>query len=324
MKKGIFLLAVIALLSAAWSGVWYYATGKVETVIADTKTRFAEKGREFECNNQKIDGYPFRISINCDSVRYSDSATGLNIEAGKMRTAAQAYQPNKAIVELTSPAKLQIPSGQAFQTQWTSMRSSLQLGLSGPETLSLHGQEVNLVPESNSAQQMQIADMQIHGRQVGENNINLAINLEEVQSQSNQWPAFNLTSTFLLQDSYSDIINRSSLLRIAKSKGLKGNIQQFQYRPTQGGVLEITGPAEVSPQGFLTGKFDVTVKELPKLLEALNQVLPEERQKIADASNAVSLLSKRTGKDEITVPITVREGRISIGIIPLGQMKPLF
>lgn len=324
MKKGIFLLSVLILLSAAWSAGWYYVVGKVETVISVTKNRLIDRGRDLECRNQQIDGYPFRISLNCDEVRYSDGSTGLTFEAGKLRTAAQAYQPNKAIVELSSPANLGLPNGEQFETTWNSMRSSLKVGLSGPENLSVHGKEINLLPTNRAEQAMLIKDMQLHGRQIGEDNINLAVNLIDAKSQNELWPSFNLKSTFLLEGIYKDVLNRTSLLRVAKSKGLQGKIERLQYTPNEGGMLEITGPAQVSPAGLLTGKFDVTVRDLPQLLTALSKSFPEEEKKFTDASRAIALLSQNTDKDEITIPITVRNGSMSIGIIPLGKLPPLF
>ena len=324
MKKGIFLVSVVILLSAAWSAGWYYIVGKVETVIADTKVKLADKGRDVQCANQQIDGYPFRISLNCDEIRYADDATGLVFEAGKLRSAAQAYQPNKAIVELSSPANMRLPNGEQFETNWTSMRSSMKIGLSGPENLSLHGKELNLIPTARTEQAMQIKDMQLHGRQIGEDNINLAVSLSEAKSQNALWPSFNLNSAFLLEGIYKDVMNRTSLLRVAKTKGLKGNIERFQYAPDEGGMLEVKGPAEVNQDGLLTGKFDVTVRNLPQLLNALSKSFPQEKKKFDDASAAIALLSAKTGKDEITLPITIRDGRMSIGIIPLGKLPPLF
>ena len=324
MKKGIFLLSVLILLSAAWSAGWVYVVGKVETVIADTKVKLADKGRDVNCANQQIDGYPFRISLNCDEVNYADGATGLVFEAGKLRSAAQVYQPNKAIVELSSPANLRLPNGEAFKTDWSSMRSSLKVGLSGAENLSVHGKEINLVPTNRTEHTMQIKDLQVHGRQIGEDNINLAVNLIEAKSENQIWPSFNLDSTFLLEGIYKDVMSRTSLLRVAKSKGLKGTIERFQYTPNEGGMLAVKGPAEVSRDGLLTGKFDVTVRDLPQLLNALSKSFPEEEKKFTDASRAIALLSQKTGKEEITIPITVRNGSMSIGIIPLGTLPPLF
>ena len=324
MKKGIFLLSVLILLSAAWSAGWVYVVGKVETVIADTKVKLADKGRDVNCANQQIDGYPFRISLNCDEVNYADGATGLVFEAGKLRSAAQVYQPNKAIVELSSPANLRLPNGEAFKTDWSSMRSSLKVGLSGAENLSVHGKEINLVPTNRTEHTMQIKDLQVHGRQIGEDNINLAVNLIEAKSENQIWPSFNLDSTFLLEGIYKDVMSRTSLLRVAKSKGLKGTIERFQYTPNEGGVLSVKGPAELGRNGLLTGKFDVTVRDLPQLLNALSKSFPEEEKKFNDASRAIALLSQKTGKEEITIPITVRNGSMSIGIIPLGKLPPLF
>lgn len=324
MKKGIFLLSVIILLIAGWSAGWSFVVSKVETAITETKTKLAEKGRSFECENQEVNGYPFRISLNCDKISYADDVTGLVLKAEGLKSAAQAYQPNKALVEIKSPASLTLPNGDQFNTSWDSMRSSLKAGLSGPENLSLHGKELTIIPLKNAKHILLVKDMQLHGRQIGENNINLAVNLQEAKSQNLLWPSFDLNTTFLLEDTYSDVMNRTSILRVAKTKGLKGQIERFQYAPIEGGMLEISGPAQVDQQGLLSGKFNVTVRELPKLINALSKSFPKEKQKFADASKAVSLLAQKTGQNEITLPITVRQGKVKIGIIPLGKLAPLF
>jgi len=324
VKKGIFLLSVIILLIAGWSAGWFFVTGKVETVISDTKTILSDKGRNFKCANQAINGFPFRISINCDKVQYSDEITGVTFEAGQLKTAAQVYQPNKAVLELQSPANLTLPNGDSFNTSWSSMRSSLKTGLSGPERVSLHGKEITLIPSQNARDTFLIGDLQFHGRQIGDDDINLALNSTDTKSKNALWPSFDLTSTFLIKDSYKDIINRASLLRIAKEKGIRGEIERFQYSTQDGGVLEINGPAEVNPSGLLSGNFEITVRDLPKLLNAMSKHFPQEKQKFADASRAIALLSKQTGKEEIKLPITVRQGKISIGILPVGKLPPLF
>lgn len=323
MKKGIFLLSTIFILIAGWSGVWFFVSGKVETTISETKTKLEQKGRTFDCANQEVNGYPFRISLNCDAVRYTDQTTGIRIEAGKLKSAAQAYQPNKAIVELNSPANITLPNSNAFNTSWSSLRSSLKVGLSGPQTLSIHGKEVVITPKDTSAQTILIKDMQVHSRQVGENNINLALNLDEATSQSILWPGFDLSATILLEDTYQDIIDRKSLLRVVKTTGLKGDIERLLYSPLKGGKLEISGPVSINPEGEISGKFEVIVSDLPDLIIALSESFPNEKRKFEDASKAINLLAIKTG-NEIRLPITVFNGKASIGIIPLGKLDPLF
>ena len=324
MKKGIFLLSVLILLTAGWSAGWYYVVDKVETAVVKTKTKLADKGRDLECTNQQVNGYPFRISFNCDEVRYADKLTGVIFEAGELRSAAQAYQPNKAVIELKSPASLTLPNGDRFNTSWNSMRSSIKAGLSGPENVSLHGKDVTLIPSKDVKHTMLVKDIQVHSRYIGKDDINLAVNLTEAKSQNLLWPTFDLTTTVLLQDSYKDAISRTSILRLAKRKGLKGKIERFQYSPQEGGMLEFSGPAQVNKDGLLSGSFNVTVRDLPKLLTALSKSFPAERKKFADASKAIALLAKKTGNNEITLPITAKRGNISIGFIPLGKLAPLF
>ena len=324
MKKGIILLAITAILMAGWSGVWHFVTGKVETTLADTKTKLTQRGREVECSNQEINGYPFRISINCDAVKYKDTITGISFEGGKLKTAAQAYQPNKAIAELSSPASLTLANGNKVDATWELMRSSIKMGLSGPQNISVQGTKITLSPTQFSAQPVQIDDMQFHGRLMDENNINLAVTLDNTTAQGNPWPGFDLRSTVLLNDAYKDILDRQSILRIARDKGLEGEIQRFQYAPIDGGALEFSGPAKINPQGLLSGQLQVTLRDLPKLVTALGKSFPKEKQKFDDASTAINLLAQKSGNNEISFPVSIRDGRASIGLIPLGKIEPLF
>jgi len=324
VKKGIFLFSVIILLVAGWSAGWFYVTQKAETVIEQTKIKLADKGRDIECTNQNINGYPFRISLNCDQVRYADKITGLVFEAGELKSAAQAYQPNKAIVELKSPANLTVPNFGRFNATWGLMRSSMKAGLSGPENLSIQGTELKLIPAHDAKEAMLMKDMQLHGRQIGENDINIAISLNDAKSETDLWPSFDFNTALLLKDTYKDVINRASLQRVAQTKGLKGQIEQFQYAPKDGGMLAITGPVEIDRNGLLSGNFNVTVRNLEKLITALGESFPTEKRKFDEASKAVGLLAQQSGENEFTLPITVRNGSINIGFIPLGKLGPLF
>ena len=322
MKKGIFLICITLLLIIGWSVGWFFVSGKVETVLTDTKTKLAEKGKAFECTNQQVDGYPFRISLNCDDIRYTDDSAGITFKAGQLKSAAQAYQPNKAIVELQSPANLNLQNGEQFNTTWNSMRSSLKAGLSGPENISIHGKDINFLPTNNLEQAIDLKDFQLHGRKIGDDNVNLALNLKGASSPANLWPAFDLTSTFLIENSYQDMIKRTGLLHVARTKGLKGKLEAFQYEPTNGGTLEISGPAQVNTQGVLSGNFNIKIRNLPKLINALSKSFPQERDKFQDISGAISLLGN--SGNEISIPITVRNGKVSIGILPIASIPPLY
>ncbi len=322
MKKGIFLISITLLLIVGWSAGWFFVADKAETVIEKTKIKLTEKDRAFECTNQEINGYPFRISLNCDDIRYTDDVSGITFKAGTLKSAAQAYQPNKAIVELQSPASLSFSNGEQFNTTWASMRSSLKIGLSGPDNISLQGKGLELNSTNNIDQTINIEDIQLHGRKIGEDNINLAFSLDKTRSQNKLWPAFNLNTVFLLENSYQDMINRTGLIKLAKAKGLSGKIEKFQYAALEGGALEITGPAQVNAQGVLSGKFNVTVRDLPKLINALKQSFPQEQQKFQDISGAIALLGN--AGDEIKLPISIRNGTVSIGILPVAKLPPLF
>ena len=324
MKKGILLTLIVLLLVAGWFGGWFFVADKVETTLSDTKTKLAEDGKSLECANQELSGFPFRVGVRCETFSYTDEESGVSLEMGELKTAAQAYQPNKAVMEMASPANLTLPNGDRFNTSWKSMRSSLTAGLSGPEKFSLQGSDVVIVPLKKTRQTALIGDLQLHGRQVEDNDVNIAVTLQNAKSQNAIWPGFDLQATILLEDSYSDLLGRTDIIRLAKSKGLSGEIENFVYRPSEGGMLKVSGPAQIDTQGLLSGKFEVSVNELPQLLRSLGKTFPKDEKKFRDASKAATLLAKRSGNGEITIPVDVRNGQVNIGLIPVGKLAPLF
>jgi hypothetical protein len=67
-RFGLYLpFIILGTLAAIWSGIWYYAASKTETVIIDTLIKEASQGREWACPNRRVSGFPFRIEVTCDS-----------------------------------------------------------------------------------------------------------------------------------------------------------------------------------------------------------------------------------------------------------------
>ena len=100
MKQTVILFFAIVVLAIAWSAGWYYVAAKVEEVIANGQSSLFERGQAFDCADQALSGYPFRISLTCNKPEFRDAESGFSIDAGSMRTASQVYQPGKAVMEL--------------------------------------------------------------------------------------------------------------------------------------------------------------------------------------------------------------------------------
>src|SRR5262249_56906894 len=55
--------ALVVLLAAAWTAVWFYAAARAETEIAVWRARERQAGRAQDCASQSIGGYSFCLQM---------------------------------------------------------------------------------------------------------------------------------------------------------------------------------------------------------------------------------------------------------------------
>src|SRR5215475_15964309 len=67
--------ALVVLLAAAWTGLWFYAAARAETEIAAWRAREFQAGRFQDCATQSIGGYPFRIEVRCGAATFDLKGT---------------------------------------------------------------------------------------------------------------------------------------------------------------------------------------------------------------------------------------------------------
>ena len=59
--------ALVVVLAAVWTAVWFYATSRAETDLAAWRQRERQAGRTQTCASQSIGGYPFLLEVRCGS-----------------------------------------------------------------------------------------------------------------------------------------------------------------------------------------------------------------------------------------------------------------
>lgn len=324
MKRTIFLLLVIALLAVGWVIGWGYVEGKVVQTAETVKTRLADKGQRFECADQLTGGFPFRISFNCSSISYLNERTGISFNAGEMRSAAQAYQPGKAVIELESPARIVAPDGQSFQSAWSSLRSSIGASLDGLDQFSVLVKEMSVTPDRRPGDAVNLDEFQVNGRRVGNQRVQFALRSDRVSDAQNRWPVFDVKALVSFDNVYDELSSRPDLLTIARRDGLDGEINRLEYRPENGGSLVLSGPAQVTPAGILSGKFKLKISNTSKLLEALELGLPGYQRELQQVGDVIQRFGGSLGEREFELPVTVRDGSVIIGLFKVAEIPPLY
>ena len=322
MKRTIILILIIALLGVGWFVGWHFVEHKVHDGMDKMRERLASRNQELNCADRQTGGFPFRITVSCESVSYRDRRTGLEVETGAIKSVAQAYQPNKVVLEFSEPGSLKAPDGTSYQASWAGMRGSVKAGLEGVERFSLVGRDLSITSGPLSATVAEVSGAQLHTQKHGTDDARIAVRASKVKSTVSGAPTFDGELAFTLENSFAELARQPDLLRLLISKGLSGTIDRFKYSPEESGSVTVEGPFKLTRQGVLSGKFQLTISEGQKLLAGMADTLPEYRKQLQQLSQAMSLLGKASGLGEIKLPISVREGNVSVGLIPIGKIKP--
>lgn len=324
MKKGIFLIVIIVLLIVGWSAGWVFVVNKVETEIVKAKTRLEQTGGKVECANQTSSGYPFRISISCDQFAIERGASGF--KSNGLKSAAQAYQPNNILLELNSPGEFMQPNGVPLNLEWSSMRSNLKAGLSKLNAISFQTKNLSVSPQTGE-RPMAVSDFQYHERLNGENDLDIAIamiNVEEALLGSLGRHSFDLRTEVFLADIHDDFSRNRSLNALLKTRDVETKIQRLHVVMAGGGGVKISGPANFTPQGVISANLDIEISDLDKLLALAIQSNPRGEHEIKQAGQAIKLLARPDANGVRKFNFTVDKNVLKLGLIPLGKLPPLY
>jgi hypothetical protein len=129
-----------------WSAGWFFVRERVDSEIEARLVREANLGRNWDCADRRVGGFPFRIDISCASLIFT-RGDGATFSLGPTRAVAQVYQPRHIIVEAAGPFR-GTDGVASFEGDWESLRASVRelgrgteqfaLDLRAPE-ISVHG-----------------------------------------------------------------------------------------------------------------------------------------------------------------------------------------
>ena len=108
----VLIAAIVVLLIAGWTALWFYAAARARTEIAAWREREFQAGRFYDCASELIGGFPFRIEWRCAGARLEFQGTPmLELKLPVILAAVQLYDPTLLISEFTGP-QLEPRSGQ--------------------------------------------------------------------------------------------------------------------------------------------------------------------------------------------------------------------
>jgi len=359
------ILAVLAAaLFGGWTWLWQYAAGQAQAAIDGWRAREAKAGRIYNCGSQSIGGYPFRIEVEClpASAEFRREQPPLEIKTNRVLVAAQVYQPNLLISEISGPLTIaDLGRAPMIIADWKLGQSSVRGTPSSPERVSLVFDEpvVKLVSGDAQRSLLRAEHVEVHGRIVegsAANNPVIQVVLQTVRASA---PAFHPAAVppvdadvTAVMRGLGDFSPKPWDERFRELQRRGGRIDITEARVQQGDTLAIgSGSLSIDPNGQLSGELDVTVAGLESFLQAigapqlvqrspnmdklagmLDRLSPglgdvAREQAGANLSAGIGMLGRPAeleGRRAVTLPLRLKDGTAYLGPVPLGPTPALF
>jgi hypothetical protein len=282
------LPTLVVVLAAAWSAFWFYAASKVDENVDVWRAREAAAGRNYDCANRSVSGFPFRLEVRCSDVSVAlqaqtatQSVTQVPITAklGEILVVAQIYTPRLLIAEFKAPALLAEGGQPAMAVNWSAARASIT-GLPGtPDSADIVFDDASVDRIAGAVQALTVRakHVALHGR-FAENSTPakpvietaLQINAGSISGVHPLLAAPFDADIRALLSGLTDISPKPWPQRFRELQAAGGRVQIVQSRVQQGEIISLaTGSLGLTPAGNLDGELQMTVAGLDKAIAAL-------------------------------------------------------
>ncbi len=161
--------ALVVVLAAGWSVVWFYAAARAEPELAAWREAERRAGRTQDCASQSIGGYPFRIEVRCGGAGLELKGTPtLQLKLPFAVVAVQVYDPKLLIAEFTGPLEVsESERAHVALVDWNLGQASVRGLPSGMEraSLVLVGPSIRVPSLAGNDAVFSARRLELHGRQ---------------------------------------------------------------------------------------------------------------------------------------------------------------
>jgi len=356
-------LVLVVVLTAAWSGFWYFAAGKAHETLEGWRAREAKAGRTHTCGSESVGGFPFRLEVRCiaPTTELRSNQPPVVLKAQELLATVQVYDPTLLITEFSGPLTIAEPGqSPAYTASWALAQSSVRGTPLTPERASIvaDGPIVERNNHGGNATVFKARRIELHGRIVaGSVTENPVIELV-LRAAAAAAPDFHPATAQPLDADISttlrglaDFSPKPWTVRFRELQERKGSIEVIKARVQQGEVIAVSaGMLSLTPRGGLDGQMQITVVGIEQVLKALDLDRIMSEGKVGQAVSALDRLvpglgnlarhnarpgimaglgaigqdAVLDGKPAVTLPLRFVDGAVMLGPIPVGRVPPLF
>jgi len=321
--------AVVILVCAAWSGFWWFAASTVDSASADAIVKAGERGVSIECGNKTVQGWPFRMTLVCDTVDVDTK--DVQVAAQGLRAVAMVYNPSHLIVEADSPMQLASSTLPGPVTaNWKSGRASFQLSTDILERASVVFSGLALQSTVFRPLKDPVAEqVEVHFKRAEQPaNLDIAIRSQAVESAlgSTRLPPFDLDVLAMVSEGAHLLVGQNRrFLERAKAGEVAVALERALISIGEARI-QISGDFALARNGHLNGTPRIAIANTRALGQALAGVPGLDMARIQPFLQLFSGFGEKTeidGTPASAVTLTIRDGRVTAGLIPVGRLQPI-
>ena len=322
MKRFVIMVVAIVAVSVLWMAGWFYIAGQVRAEIAALSQADGIAQPRLTCENLDVGGAPFSFSPHCDGARIVSG--DLTVDLANIRGTALFYNPFHIQVFATGPARLTDAfTGATQEVRWSNLHASLRLDGNTVERFSAVADDLvyadmligeNLIGTSGHAE-LHLLDATSPDAPAGSGRIYDAYAVfEDVASQRYEIANGRMSVDAQLTG-LPDPALWSDPQALAFWQALGGQLSLRDLQVTADGLaLTAQGQASLSEAGLVNANLEVVSQGVADRIEAL----------VGDPSLAEIILGSPDAEGASRQNLSVANGTVTVGILPVAALPPLF
>lgn len=335
-RKVKWLMGVIVGAVLVWSALWYGASVATGTVIDRVEQRSVRMGRDVSCNERTVTGYPFHLEVSCGNAGLDAQDQGIIADIDAVRSVALLYKPGHVIAEADGPLTVKLSPAAGLTGElvgrWKTARSSVSAGLSGLKRASLVAEEIDVSATAPSGlgglEQLTMQGAQLHVRPNPDTaaDFDVALTLNDILTTrlGKVLPEMDLGLLATAKDVGEALgFDPDLLLYNWLNNGGALDVEKLNFS-SLGFVANASGPVTISQDGLVSGQVKLEISGMEKLPDLVATVAPRFRQNAEQIASTFSGLSGNNPDGKVVIPLTLRSGIVSAGLLPIGRIPNLF
>ncbi|WAC28618.1 DUF2125 domain-containing protein [Ancylobacter sp. SL191] len=326
------LLAFIVIGGAGWTAAWFYASGRAVQEIDRWMAAEAERGRSWSCADRQFGGFPFRFELICTepTVTFTGPAGG-SAKATRAHAVAQVWNPRHIIAEFDGPGVISSPQAGEITATWSLLQVSGVGRGNDLDRLSVAADDYALTQGGTVFFGARHAEFHVrHTPGSDAATLDIAAGVKGATGVTTAAGgaapidgALEMTATQVPE--WRAVLAPAARLQAWQAAG--GRVKLLEARLSGGGgAMNATGEIGLDPERRPSGTINLTMANAPALMSALSAagLMPAFMVNLAPALAVVGMPGTLDGAPASTFPFTFRDGRISLGMLPLGKIGPAF